>query len=50
MGDTENNDIKTPGLYLLAAHDIFQTLKNVFFFYNLCILKIQNIFIKERIQ
>lgn len=28
MGDAENNDIKTPGLYLLAAHDIFQTLKN----------------------
>lgn len=27
-----DKDMKSPGLYLLAAHDIFNTLKNVTFF------------------
>lgn len=29
MGDIEGNEIKVPGLYLLAAYDIFKILQQV---------------------
>lgn len=29
MGDIENNQVNVPGLYLLAAYDIFKILQQV---------------------
>jgi hypothetical protein len=29
MGDVENNQVNVPGLYLLAAYDIFKILQQV---------------------
>jgi kinesin family protein 2/24 len=33
MGDIEGNEIKVPGLYLLAAYDIFKILQQVASFF-----------------